>query len=53
MMLISLGIDLAAAVKMEDVTSAVGHLFHHHLTYLDLHIAQRITENYGIEFFAR
>jgi alpha-D-ribose 1-methylphosphonate 5-triphosphate synthase subunit PhnG len=27
MMLISLDIDLAAAVKMEDFTSAVGHVF--------------------------
>jgi hypothetical protein len=52
-MLISLGIDLAAAVKMEDVTSAVGHLFHHHPTYSDLHIAQRITEDYDIKLSTR
>ena len=49
MMLISLDIDLAAAVKMEDLTSAVGYLFHHHPTYSDLDIAQRITEDYDIE----
>jgi hypothetical protein len=53
MMLISLGIDLAAAVKMEDLTSAVGHLFHHHPTYSDLHIAQRITEDHNMELSAR
>jgi hypothetical protein len=53
MMLISLGIDLAAAVQIEDITSAVGHLFHHHPTYSDLYIAQRITENYDIKFSAR
>jgi hypothetical protein len=28
MMLISLGFDLTAAVKMEDLTSSVGHLIH-------------------------
>jgi hypothetical protein len=44
MMLLSLGIDLAAAV---------GHLFHHHPTYSDLHIARRITEDYNIELSAR
>ena len=48
-MLISLGMDLAAAVKVEDLISAVGHLFHHHPTYSDLHIAQRITEDYHIK----
>ena len=62
MMLISLDIDLAAAVKMEDLTfafkmedliSAVGYLFHHHLTYPDLHIAQRIMEDYNIKLSAR
>jgi hypothetical protein len=49
MILISLDIDLAAAVKREDLTSAVGHLFHHHPTYSDLHIARRITEEDDIE----
>ena len=53
MMLISLGINLATAVKMEDVTSAVGHLFHHHLISSDLHIARRITEDYDMELSAR
>jgi hypothetical protein len=38
---------------MEDRTSAVGHLFHHHPTYSDLDIAQRITEDYDIELSAR
>ena len=31
----------------------MGHLFHHHPTYSDLHIAQRITEDYDIEISAR
>jgi hypothetical protein len=53
MMLILLGIDLATAVKMEDLTSVLGHLFHHHLIYSDLHIARRITEDYDIELSAR
>jgi hypothetical protein len=53
MMLILLGIDLATAVKMEDLTSVVGHLFHHHLISSDLHIAQRITEDYDIELSVR
>src|SRR4051794_10338834 len=53
MILISLGINLAAAVKMDDLTSAVGHLFHYHPTYSDLHIAQRITEDYDVELSAR
>ena len=53
MMLISLGIDLAATVKVEDLTSVVGHLFHHHLTYSDLHIARRITEDFDMEFSTR
>jgi len=53
MMLISLDIDLAAAIKMEDLTSAVGHLFHHHLISSDLHIARRITEDYDMELSAR
>jgi hypothetical protein len=47
-MLVSLDIDLAAAVKMEDLTSAVGHLFHHYSTYSDLHIARRIIEDYDM-----
>ena len=49
MTLISLAIDLAAAVKMEDLAAAIGHLFHHNPTYSDLDIAQRITEDYNIE----
>ena len=53
MMLTSLGIDLAAAVKIEDLTSAVGYLFHHYPTYSDLYIARRITEDYNIELSAR
>jgi len=32
-----------------DLTSAVGHLFHHNPTYSDLDIARRITEDYNIE----
>ena len=32
-----------------DLTSAVGHLFHHNPTYSDLGIARRITEDYNIE----
>jgi len=32
-----------------DLTSAVGHLFHHNPTYSDLDIARRITEDYSIE----
>jgi hypothetical protein len=32
-----------------DLTSAVGHLFYHNLTYSDLDIARRITEDYNIE----
>jgi hypothetical protein len=34
-----------------DLTSVVGHLFHHNPTYSDLNIAQRITEDYNIEHF--
>jgi len=52
-MLISLGIDLDATVKMEDLTSVVGHLFHHLLIYSDLHIARRITEDYDMELSTR
>ena len=51
-MLISLDINLAAAVKMEDLTSAVGHLFHHHSIYSDLDIAQHITEDYDVKLSA-
>ena len=32
-----------------DLTSAVGHLFHHNPTYSNLDIAQQITEDYNIE----
>jgi hypothetical protein len=39
-----------AAVEMEiDLTSVVGHLFHHNPTYPDLDIARRITEDYNLE----
>jgi hypothetical protein len=34
-----------------DLTSVVGHLFYYNLTYSDLNIAQRITENYNMEHF--
>jgi hypothetical protein len=36
-----------------DLTSAVGHLFHHNPTYSDLDIARRITEDYNVELTAR
>ena len=36
-----------------DLISAVGHLFYHHLTYSDLDIARRITEDYSVELTAR
>jgi hypothetical protein len=52
-MLISLGIDLAAAVKMEDLTPAVGHLFHYYPTFSDLHIARWITEDYDTKLSVR
>jgi hypothetical protein len=32
-----------------DLTSAVGYLFSHNLTYSDLNIARRITEDHNIE----
>jgi hypothetical protein len=51
MMLILLSINLATAVKI-DLTFAVGHLFHYHLTYLDLYITRWITEDYDIELSA-
>jgi hypothetical protein len=35
-----------------DLTSAVGHLFHHNLTYSDLDIARRIIEDYNLEHIA-
>jgi hypothetical protein len=35
-----------------DLTSAVSHLFFHNLTYSDLNIARRITEDYNIEYTA-
>jgi hypothetical protein len=35
-----------------DLTSAVGHLFHHNPTYSVLDIAQRITEDYNLEHIA-
>jgi hypothetical protein len=53
MMLISLGINLAAAVQIEDLISAVGHPFHHYLTYLNLHVTRRITENHDMELLSR
>ena len=34
-----------------DLTSVVGHLFHHNPTYSDLDIARRITEDYNLEHF--
>jgi hypothetical protein len=46
MMLISLDIDLAAAVEIEDLTSAVSPLF------TTIQLTRRITEDYDVEFSA-
>ena len=34
-----------------DLTSAVGYLFYHNLTYSDLDIARRITEDHNIHVY--
>jgi hypothetical protein len=35
-----------------DLTSAVGHLLYHNLTYSDLNITRRVTEDYNLEYIA-
>ena len=60
MVLILCGLDLVVAVGMDvtassttslpcDLTTLVGNLFHHHLTYSDEFIRRRMTEDYGIQ----
>ena len=45
--------NVAALLRSKSGTSLSGHLFHHHPTYSDLHIAQRITEDYDIRLSTR
>jgi uncharacterized membrane protein len=59
MVLIWYSLDAVMAVKMDVTTSSaiglscnlttlVGNLFYHYLTYLDVFIGRRITEDYSI-----
>ena len=64
MMLILCSLNVVVAVEMDvtassitslpcDLTTLVGNLFHHHLTYSDEFIERRMIEDYGIQLSGR
>jgi hypothetical protein len=64
MVLIWYSLDAVVAVKMDITTSSatslpcnlttlIGNLFHHYLTYLDKFIGRRMIEDYSIQLSGR